>query len=111
MLPQENARVGNEQHSICADLIKVVTQGTERRGLPQPQFINLLIVLPTDHWPAFCLELMMMYVSFHFHIQASDRDGRQRRMDLSRSSPFLSVLQEILLSRHSASLGVGRGRL
>jgi len=32
---------------------------------------------------------MMMYVSFHFHIQASDRDGGQRRMDLSPSSACL----------------------
>lgn len=31
----------------------------------------------------------MMYVSFHFHIQASDRDGGQRRMDLSQSSACL----------------------
>ena len=32
---------------------------------------------------------MMMYVSFYFHIQASDRDGGQRRMDLSWSSACL----------------------
>lgn len=54
---------------------------------------------------------MVMYVPFHFaHMAASDRDGDQRRMSLSPSSPSLApVLQDILLSKHSLPAGLGGG--